>query len=66
MANPGNDFHRRDADALKQDELIRGAKQQKRNAAEWLRRARVALNEGNYTLMSNLAAQATLEVQTIR
>ena len=61
-----HDQHRRDADALKQAELIRAAKQHRRNAAEWTRRATRALFEGNTELATNQFNQAVYEVGMAR
>ena len=61
----GNDFHRRRADAEQQDALIHAGVQHKRNAVEWLRRARVALDDGDLPRMKNCAMQAVLEMQTV-
>ena len=65
MRNPGTDFHRREADARQQDAIIARNAQKKRNAIEWLRRARIALDNGDNTLFRNLTAQAALEVAVL-
>lgn len=63
--NPGTDFHRRAADATQQDEIVARNAQKKRNAIEWLRRARIALDNGETVLFRNLTAQAALEVANL-
>lgn len=54
----GNDFHRRDADAEKQDELIAGNRQRAANRAEWLRLAQVAADAGDFVVAGNRVKQA--------
>jgi hypothetical protein len=66
MRNPGNDFHRRDADALKCAELIRGEAQAKLNAAEWMRRAVVVAKGGDSVMGFRLVEQAGLELRPYR
>ncbi len=61
-----HDQHRRDADTLMQNELIRAAKRQTRNAVEWNRRAFAALVAGNAAQAERLFQQAMYEIQTIR
>jgi hypothetical protein len=63
MKNPGTDFHRREANRLKGEELARGWVRRQANAREWFRRAGEALFAGNDTLAANLYAQAALELQ---
>jgi hypothetical protein len=60
MKNPGNDFHRRDADARWANELIRGEAQAKLNAREWLRRSDETNDVG---LACRLIDQAQLELR---
>ena len=42
-----------------------GVKQHRRNTIEWLKRARVALEAGDYELCRNQARQAALEIESL-
>jgi hypothetical protein len=58
-----HDQHRRDHDAIVQDQHIAADKQTRRNFKEWLRRATVAVDAGDYTLANNLCIRAGQELR---
>jgi len=55
------DLHRRKAEAEEIARRIKASKQAKRNAHEWLRRARAASRAGNHKLAVSLRRRAMLE-----
>lgn len=62
MRGLGPDTWKRDTDAQVQKAIIKGEKQQKRHAEEWLRRATKALNRGECARAKALMEQALLEM----
>ena len=63
MRNPGTDYHRREDDARRTNELIAGQNRARENAREWIRRADAAYAGGEFIHSSRLIEQAKLELK---
>lgn len=56
------DMHRRESDAVREQELIDRAAQKRLNAAEWIKRGLVAYGDGELDKVWNLLKQAEAEL----